>query len=156
MKKKVLFLCTYNSVRSQIAEGLMNTFLGTYYEAYSAGVIPSEVNTYAIEVMEEIGIDISHHRSKSVEEFRNTIFDIVVTVCNKAKNDCPFFPGKEIMHHTFDDPIEVKGNSTDILSAFRQVRDEIKTWILQTFSNTNKNQNVGITEDYSKINVDKI
>jgi len=96
-RKKVLFLCTHNSARSQMAEGLLNALYGDRCIAYSAGTEPSNLNPYAVEVMSEIGIDISHHHSKSVEEFRNGDFDYVVTVCDSAKETCPiFFRWKEI------------------------------------------------------------
>ncbi len=95
-RKSVLFICTLNSARSQIAEGLLRHLYGDKYEVASAGILPSEISPYAVEVMKEIGIDISSHRSKSIEEFRGKVFDIVVTVCDHARQACPFFPGKEI------------------------------------------------------------
>jgi len=133
MKRKVLFLCTHNSARSQIAEGLLNTIYGRRYEAYSAGIEPSKVNPYAVEVMKELGIDISNNRSKSIEEFRDANFDYVVTVCDNAKEACPFFPGKKILHESFEDPAEFEGNIEETLAIFRKVRDEIKNWIQGTF-----------------------
>jgi arsenate reductase len=130
MKKKVLFLCTHNSARSQIAEGLVNALYGDKYEAYSAGIQPSQVNPYAIKVMKEIGIDISKQRSKSVEEFRGEKFDLVATVCDQAKEACPFFPGgKKFLHKGFKDPSQFKGTEEEILAEVRRVRDEIKDWI---------------------------
>ena len=98
MKKKVLFICTHNSARSQMAEGILRTLYGDRYEAYSAGTQPTKVNPYAIKVMSEIGIDISNHRSKSAEEFRGKEFDYVVTVCDNVKEACPFFLA---VKHTF-------------------------------------------------------
>jgi arsenate reductase len=133
MKRKVLFLCTHNSARSQIAEGLLNTIYGSLYEAHSAGIEPSKVNPYAVEVMKELGIDISNNRSKSIEEFRDANFDYVVTVCDNAKEACPFFPGKKILHKSFEDPAEFEGNIEETLAIFRKVRDEIKNWIQETF-----------------------
>ena len=133
MKRKVLFLCTHNSARSQMAEGLLNTIYGSRYEAYSAGIQPSKVNPYAVEVMKELGIDISNSRSKSIEEFRDANFDYVVTVCDNAKEACPFFPGKKILHESFEDPAEFEGNIEETLAVFRKVRDEIKNWIQETF-----------------------
>ena len=100
-KKSVLFLCLYNSCRSQIAEGLLNSLYENSYKAFSAGIDPTNVNPSAVEVMKEIGIDISVQYSKSINEFKNKTFDIVVTVCNKAKEVCPFFPGKKILHKNF-------------------------------------------------------
>jgi len=133
MKQKVLFLCTHNSVRSQMAEGLLNTIYGSRYETYSAGIQPTEVNPYAVEVMKELGIDISANRSKSIEEFRGMTFDYVVTVCDNAKETCPFFPGKKTIHQEFDDPYEFSESIEETLLSFRRVRDEIKNWIEQIF-----------------------
>ena len=98
MKEKVLFLCTHNSARSQMAEGILNAFHGDNYEAKSAGVTPTKVNHYVVKSMAEIGIDISKHHSKSIEEFRGQTFDYVVTVCDYAKEICPFYPGEIILH----------------------------------------------------------
>jgi len=133
MKQKVLFICTHNSARSQMAEALLGTLYGNYYEAFSAGIEPSSVNPYAVEVMKELGIDLSTHRSKSIEEFQGMIFDIVVTVCDNAKEACPFFPGKKVIHKGFDDPAILNGLIEDTLDVFRRVRDEIKDWIKKTF-----------------------
>ena len=134
-KKKVLFICTHNSARSQMAEGLLNAFYGDRYEAYSAGTDPSQVNPYAIKAMAEIGIDISFHRSKSLEEFRGKKIDYVVTVCDQAKGACPFFPGaREYLHKSFDDPSKFQGTNDEILARVREVRDEIRAWIEETFS----------------------
>ena len=134
MKKKVLFICTHNSARSQMAEGILRTLYGDRYEAYSAGTQPTKVNPYTIKVMSEIGIDISNHRSKSAEEFRGKEFDYVVTVCDNAKEACPFFPGgKTYLHKGFKDPSEFKGNENEIIAEFQRVRDEIKRWIEETF-----------------------
>jgi len=133
-KRKVLFICTHNSARSQMAEGLLRTMYGDRYEAYSAGIKPTGVHPLAVRVMAEIGIDISHHRSKSVVEFLGAEFDYVVTVCDRAKESCPFFPGaREYIHVGFDDPAGFSGTEEESLSVFRRVRDEIKKWILETF-----------------------
>ena len=135
MKQKVLFICTHNSARSQIAEGLLKAIYGERYEAYSAGTKPSSVNQFAINVMKELGVDISKHRSKSVEEFLNMELDYVVTVCDNAKEACPFFPGgKKHLHQSFIDPSSFTGNDDEILEGFRKIRDEIKKWIEETFS----------------------
>ncbi|MEM0466496.1 MAG: arsenate reductase ArsC [Candidatus Thermoplasmatota archaeon] len=128
-KKKVLFLCTHNAARSQMAEGLLRSLYGNLYEVYSAGVTPSQVHPSAIAVMKEIHVDISSHRSKSIDEFKTICFDYVITVCDHAKATCPFFPGKKIIHHSFKDPTT--------LSEFRKIRDEIKTWIQTTFKDPN-------------------
>jgi arsenate reductase len=93
MKKKVLFVCAHNAARSQMAEGLLRSLYGDRYEAYSAGTQPSRINPYAIKVMAEIGIDISTHYSKNIDVFHGIRFDYVVPVCNKAKEECPFFQG---------------------------------------------------------------
>lgn len=133
LKKSVLFLCTYNSARSQIAEGLLKTLYHDKYEAYSAGIEPSHLSPYAVEVLKEMGIDISNYRSKSVEEFSGMKFDYVVTVCDHAKEACPFFPGKKVIHKSFEDPSGFSGSIEEVLTKFRCVRDEIKSWIEQTF-----------------------
>ncbi len=133
MKKKVLFICTHNSARSQIAEALLNELYGEKYEAHSAGIEASTVNPYAIEVMAEMGIDISKQRSKSIEEFKDMEFDYVVTVCDYAKQTCPFFPGKVVIHKSFEDPIGFTGNEKETLIHFRCIRDEVKDWIEKTF-----------------------
>ncbi len=139
MKKKVLFICTNNSARSQMAEGLLNTLHGDRYEAYSAGLEPTEVNPYAINVMAEINIDISKQRSKSIEKFRRDSFDYVVTVCNHAKEVCPIFPGgKAFLHKGFTDPSEFKGTEGEILAKVRRIRDEIADWIHETFGAENE------------------
>lgn len=133
MKRKVLFICTHNSCRSQMAEGLLRALYGDYYESYSAGLEATEVNPYAIKVMSEIGIDISNQRSKSINEFKGILFDYVVTVCDSAKERCPFFPGKRVIHKSFVDPAEFIGSEEEKFSVFREVRDQIKDWIVETF-----------------------
>jgi len=134
MKKKVLFICTHNSARSQMAEGLMRTLYPDRYEPYSAGTEPRGVNPYAVKGMAEIGIDISSHRSKSLNEFLDMKFDYVVTVCDQAKQVCPFFPGgKESIHKGFENPAAFKGNKDGKIAIFRRVRDEIREWIVETF-----------------------
>lgn len=133
MREKVLFICTHNSCRSQMAEGFLRHLYGDFYEAYSAGLEVTEVNPYAIRVMKELNIDISNHRSKSIDEFRGTVFDYVVTVCDSAKERCPFFPGKKVIHKSFEDPAGFVGEEEEKLKVFRKVRDEIKDWIIETF-----------------------
>jgi arsenate reductase len=133
-KKTVLFLCSHNSCRSQIAEGLLNTYYKDSYQAFSAGVVPSMVNPYAIEVMKEIGIDMSSQYSKSIEEFKDSKFDVVVTVCDNVKEACPFFPGKKIIHKSFEDPASFSGSIEDTLKEFRKIRDKLGKWIKETFS----------------------
>lgn len=134
MKKKVLFVCTHNSARSQISEGLLNYFGKDKYQAFSAGSTATKVNPFSIEALKEIGIDITHHYSKDMSEFENEIFDYVITVCDNAKESCPFFPGaKHYAHKSFKDPSAVTGNYEDKLNAFRNTRDEIKEWIFEFF-----------------------
>jgi arsenate reductase len=133
MKKKVLFICTQNSARSQMAEGILRKLYGNQYEVYSAGIRISQVNPYAIKVMQEIGIDISMQYSKSIEEFKNMTFDYVITVCNAAKENCPFFSnGKKYIHKSFSDPAEYKRKEEEILEKFRQVRDEIMSFFYKS------------------------
>jgi arsenate reductase len=129
-KKKILFICTHNSARSQMAEGLINFIFSNEFEAYSAGTEISNVRPHAIEVMQEIGIDISNHRSKHLREFFGKDFDLVVTVCDNAKKICPVFPGaKHMIHKSFQDPSTATGNEKEILEVFREVRDAILKWI---------------------------
>jgi len=134
MKKKVLFICTHNSARSQIAEGLLRSMYGNRYEVYSAGTQPSRVNPYAIKVMAEVGIDISSHHAKHIDVFYGIKLDYVVTVCNQAKESCPFFQGgKEYLHSNFEDPSQVEGSEEEKLAIFRQIRDQIGRWIEKAF-----------------------
>jgi arsenate reductase len=124
---KVLFLCTENACRSQMAEGLVNHDLAGQVQAFSAGVRPTRVNPRAIQIMAELGIDISRHRSKSVDDLAGERFDLVITVCDRAAEQCPLFPGDtEIMHVGFPDPAKATGTEDEILKVFRQVRDEIR------------------------------
>jgi arsenate reductase len=117
-----------------MAEGLMNSLLGDRYEAFSAGTEPSEVNPRAASVLLEIGIDISHHRSKHINELLDQDFDSVVTVCDHARETCPVFPGgKELIHHGFVDPASVTGTELERQAAFRKARDEIRGWIATEF-----------------------
>lgn len=126
-KKRVLILCTGNSARSQMAEGLLRHDAGDKFEVESAGVEPSHVRPQAIEAMREIGIDISGHRSKSVDEFTGREFDYVITVCDNANERCPVFPGKtERIHWSFEDPAAATGDEAARLAVFRRVRDEIR------------------------------
>jgi len=125
-KERVLILCTGNSARSQMAEGILRDIAGDKFEVESAGIAPSHVRREAIEVMGEMGIDITSHRSKSVEEFTGEEFDHIVTVCDNAKENCPVFPGKaNRLHWRFDDPAAVEGDDRERLDSFRRVRDEI-------------------------------
>lgn len=126
----VLFICTHNSARSQIAEGYLMDRYGDRYIGYSAGTEVTRVHPLAIEVMKEIGIDISGHRSKPLLEFFDTDIDIVVTVCDGAKAVCPLFPGaRRTIHQGFTDPSLSMGSDEEQLAIFRIVRDEITQWI---------------------------
>jgi len=129
-KKNILFLCTGNSCRSQIAEAIMNDRYLDSWQAYSAGTFPTGyVHSKAIEVLEEIGI---HHqgRSKSVDELREVPFDLVVTVCDSAAEECPLWLGRgKRLHHSFPDPAKATGTDEQVLAAFRQVRDVIAMFL---------------------------
>jgi arsenate reductase len=129
-KKKILFICVHNSARSQMAEGLVNALYADRFEAFSGGTEATRVHPAAIKVMAEIGIDISGHRSKSIDEFTDQRFDFVVMVCDDKQADCPFFPGgKEYIHHAFDDPAACTGTEEEVLACFRRSREEVKAWI---------------------------
>ncbi len=133
MKQRVLFLCTGNSCRSQMAEGLTNTLLGDRFEAYSAGTEPQGLNSLAVRAMKERGIDISDRDSKHVRDFLHLDLDYVVTVCDHAAETCPVFPGRAVvMHHGFEDPPKLaEGASTEeeAMAHYRRVRDEIEEFV---------------------------
>lgn len=125
-KKNVLILCTGNSCRSQMAEGIAKYFYSDAYDVVSAGTQPSYVHPHAITVMKEIGINISQNRSKSVHEFDNQLFDFIITVCSHADQNCPIFPGPaRKIHWGFEDPAYAEGSLEDVLQQFRVVRDAI-------------------------------
>ena len=125
-KKRILVLCTGNSARSQMGEGLFRAEGGEACDVFSAGTKPSSVRPEAIAVMKEIGIDISGHRSKSVDEFSGLSFDYVVTVCDNARDHCPVFPaGTARIHWSFEDPAAVEGDEAERQAAFRRIRDRI-------------------------------
>ena len=127
--KKILVLCTGNSCRSQIAEGYLRQFAKDKAEIYSAGVETHGVNPRAIATMKEDGIDISHHTSNNMNEYRNIEFDFVITVCDNAKERCPFFPsGAKKFHHDFPDPAKATGTEEEILQSFRNTRRMIKDY----------------------------
>ena len=143
-RKKVLFLCTHNSARSQMAEGFLRSMYGDRYEPYSAGVAATSVDPRAVLVMKEIGIDISNQRSKTSSEFGDTIFDLAVTVCDRARQACPICStslelpsslpkAREVIHRSFEDPAAALGTEEEQIEAFRRVRDEIADWISQKF-----------------------
>lgn len=129
MTKKILVLCTGNSCRSQIAEVYLRHFSGDQADIYSAGVETHGVNPRAIETMKEDGIDISKHTSNHIDEYQNIDFDIVLTVCDNAKERCPFFPSKaQKFHQNFQDPAKATGTEEEILQEFRSVRQTIKEY----------------------------
>ena len=129
-RRSVLILCTANSARSQMAEGLLRHDAGDRFEVESAGSKASHVRPEAIAVMREIGIDISGHRSKSVDEFADRSFDYVLTVCDNAKESCPIYAGhSNRLHHAFEDPAAVEGTYEERLAAFRRVRDRIREYL---------------------------
>ena len=137
MKKRVLFLCTANSCRSQMAEGIVNHFWKDRLEALSAGTQASFVNPLAIEVMKEIGVDIAKHRSKNLSEFDGQNFDHVITLCGDANETCPLYIGTtKKMHIGFDDPAKATGSAEDVRREFRRVRDEVIDQLAQYFLNT--------------------
>jgi len=125
MKKRVLFLCTGNSARSQMAEGLLRSIAGDKYEVVSAGTRPKGVHPLTIEVMRELDIDVSKQTSKDLSAFTDQQFDYVITVCDRAKQACPVFPGSLPIHWGFDDPAEEATSDEERLRTFRRVRDEI-------------------------------
>ena len=130
MKKRVLILCTANSARSQMAEGLLRAYHGDKYEVQSAGTRATQVRPEAIAVMKEIGSDISGQRSKVVDEFADQSFDYVLTVCDNANESCPIYPGHaNRIHHSFEDPAAVQGSDEERLAAFRGVRDQIHEYL---------------------------
>jgi len=133
-KIRVLFVCTHNASRSQMAEGLLRALRGELYDVYSAGTAPTGVHPGAVAAMAEIGIDIRGHHAKGLDAFRDEVFDEVVTVCDRAQESCPVFPGGGMKRHQgFADPSVAKETEAEILATFRRVRDEIRAWILNTY-----------------------
>jgi arsenate reductase len=131
MKPKVLFVCTQNSCRSQMAEGFLRHHAGDRFEAFSAGAEPAAVNPSAIEVMKEIGIDISGQRTKDVTLYLGKSFQFLIRVCDKVKEKCPVLPGAVWYRDwSFEDPAQAKGSPAERMAAFRRVRDEIESHIL--------------------------
>ncbi len=126
MKKKLLFLCTGNSCRSQMAEGLLRHWAGDRFEVVSAGTAPQTVHPLAVKIMGEIGVDISGHSSKSVKQFLDREFDYIITVCDRANETCPLFPGRaKRIHWNLNDPARAEGNEAEKLKVFRQVREDL-------------------------------
>lgn len=138
MKQKILVLCTGNSCRSQMAEGYLRHLACDRFEVASAGLEPSVVNPKAIQVMQEDGVDISHHTSKDVGQFVGQQFDYIITVCDHAREHCPYFPGQaERIHWSFEDPARAVGSEEEILDVFRHVRDKIKATLKQFIQGLN-------------------
>ena len=143
-KQRVLFICTHNSARSQMAEGLLRTMYPARFDVFSAGTEATFVKTLAVVAMAEAGIDLSRHTSKTVDVFRDTPMDYVVTVCDNARENCPYFPAREkIIHKSFEDPSDKKGSKKERLAAFIKCRDEIKAWIIAYFGPIAKHQVLG-------------
>ncbi|HYL73244.1 MAG TPA: arsenate reductase ArsC [Bryobacteraceae bacterium] len=133
-KKRVLILCTGNSARSQMAEGLLRHDAGNRFEVESAGTKLGQVRPEAIAVMRELGIDISGHRSKHVDEFARQQFDTVLTVCDNARESCPVFPGAaRMLHRNFEDPAAAQGSDEERLAVFRRVRDQLRDYLKVQF-----------------------
>jgi arsenate reductase len=129
MKRKILVLCTGNSCRSQIAEGYLRHYAGDKAEVYSAGIETHGVNPRAIDTMKEDGIDISSHTSNNLNEYLDIQFDFIITVCDNAKENCPYFPGSaKRFHQNFPDPAKAKGTKEEIIAEFARVRDQIKAY----------------------------
>ena len=138
-KIMVLFLCTGNSCRSQMAQGWANALRSDDMIAFSAGTNPCKVSQRAMQVMGEAGVDISTHYSKHLDELPGLDFDYVITLCSNAKENCPIFPGKaKVIHHGFEDPAAIIGTTDQVLNEFRRIRDEIKEFII----------NMNYVEDY--------
>lgn len=132
--KKILFICTHNSARSQMAEGFLRALKGNQYEVFSAGTEPCGINPHAISVMAEVGIDLTSHRSKNIDDFQGMSFDEIVTVCDSARESCPVFPGEgQRLHKGFPDPSLLQGSEEEMLAGFRTVRDEIRQWISEKY-----------------------
>jgi arsenate reductase len=133
-KKSVLFICTHNAARSQMAEALLNKLYGDRYTAFSAGTDPTQVDPLVVLVMREIGIDISSNQSKSLNIFQDVTLDYAITLCDQAKESCPYFPGgRSQLHRGFPDPSVFEGNPEDVINEYRRIRDEIKDWIEKEF-----------------------
>ena len=138
MKKRVLFLCTHNSCRSQMAEGLINHYLGDSFCAFSAGTEATRVNPLAIEALGELGIDISMHYSKTLDVYSGEQFDYVITLCDSANELCPvFFGGVQRVHIGFNDPSRTIGTHYDVMRDFRRVRDELKDKLIAYLTGVN-------------------
>jgi arsenate reductase len=125
-RARVLFVCTGNRARSQMAEGLLRHLAGDRFDVYSAGTMPSGISEYTVEAMRDIGIDVSTQRSKSVNEFRGQPFDYVVTVCDSARESCPVFPGGQQLHWSIEDPSDAEARGIPLRDGFRLAREELQ------------------------------
>lgn len=135
-KQSILVLCTGNSARSQMAEGLLKHICQNKYNIYSAGTKPSIIRSEAIKALAEVDIDISNNRSKSIDEFAEEKIDFVLTVCDNAKESCPYFPARtKIIHHSFEDPADIEGDEETRVNGFRKVRDEIGDYLPEFLKN---------------------
>ena len=133
-KKSVLFICKHNAVRSQMAEAFLNNIYGDRYSAFSAGSDPKQVDPFVRTVMKEVGIDVNGNKPKGLNVFQDYHFDYVVTVCDQAKESCPYFPGGNLhLHKDFSDPSKFQGWHEDVIKEYRRTRDEIKNWIEKEF-----------------------
>lgn len=138
-KMKILVLCTGNSCRSQMAEAYLRHYGGERVEVYSAGVETHGVNQRAVAVLAEDGLDITHHTSNHIDEYRDIDFDYLITVCDNALESCPYFPtNAQKFHHSFPDPAKAQGNDDEIMNQFRTVRDMIKEYCNEWISNNIK------------------
>ena len=133
-KKSVLFICTHNAARSQMAEAILNKLYGDRYTAFSAGTDPKQIDPLVVSVMREIGIDVSRNQSKSLDIFKDANLDYAITVCDQAKESCPYFPGgRAQLHRGFADPSAFKGKPEVVINQYRRIRDEMKDWIEKEF-----------------------
>ena len=133
-KKSVLFVCTHNAVRSQMAEAFLNKMYGARYSAFSAGSDPTQIDPLVRAVMNEVGIDVNGNKPKGLNVFQDYYFDYVVTVCDQANEACPYFPAGNIrIHKSFSDPSKFQGWHDDVIKEYRKIRDEIKNWIEKEF-----------------------
>ncbi|MHA1996065.1 MAG: arsenate reductase ArsC [Candidatus Hodarchaeales archaeon] len=134
-RKVILFVCTHNSARSQLAEAILRQKFGKYYQPFSAGTEPTAINPFVDHVLTEMGINTTNLKSKNVNEFLGHVIDLVVTVCDSAKQTCPFFPGaKQYKHKYFKDPSDYIGSDNEVFEAVRHLRDEISDWIEEEFA----------------------
>lgn len=133
-KKSVLFICTHNAVRSQMAEAFLNNIYRDRYTSFSAGSDPTQIDPLVTSVMSEIGIDVSNHQSKGLDVFKDSKMDYIVTVCDLAHESCPYFPGGKLhLHRSFPDPSKFDGKDEDKIKEYRCIRDAIKKWIEEEF-----------------------